>query len=88
MTKEDVTKIFMAGVDHGLLIAESEREDEELFDGFMGYVADKKNSMPTYPQERRHIRSEQWIKEKQKAIDIYTDYLIKICNDNPSQSLL
>ena len=49
----DLMQIFKWGVDYGLLLAEQERDSEDLADAFQGVVVDEKYSMPSCPARRR-----------------------------------
>ena len=71
-------KIFEFGVDYGLLLAEQERENEELFDAFAGSVFSTKMCMPSAPQERRQVRSEKWFEAKKKSVAEFMEMYAKI----------
>lgn len=60
----DLMQIFKWGVDYGLLLAEQERDSEDLADAFQGVVIDDKYSMPSCPARRRMPRSDNWRRAK------------------------
>jgi len=81
LTADELMEIFSWGVDYGLLLAEEERESEQLFDAFNGAVKSRKYAMPTHPIPSRQIRSQAWIEAKQnsyrKFLDIYVTEFAK-----------
>lgn len=56
--------IFMLGADYGLLKAEEERESEDTFNAFSGYLGSNKYNSPVNDQPTRQVRSEEWFKSK------------------------
>lgn len=70
--------IFNYGVDYGLLIAERERENEELADAFNCSLVSRKTAMPAIPLEHRRCHSEKWITAKKKSFADFQDLLLKI----------
>lgn len=60
----DLMQIFKWGVDYGLLLAERERDSEDLADAFQGVIISEKYSMPSYPCRRRMTHSDEWMQSK------------------------
>jgi len=60
-------KIFEAGIDLGLLLAEEERDSEDLFDATGCYFYALKNCVPSVPVRRRQPRSRSWREAKNKS---------------------
>lgn len=60
-------KAFECGIDYGLLIAEEERDSEDLFDAFLCVQVARKMCVPSVPAQRRQPRSENWRKAKRES---------------------
>lgn len=78
LSKELIIKIFEYGVDYGLLLAESERQNEEWFDGFQGEKISKKFHSPSSPAPRRQRHSEAWIAAKKQSLIKFAEILTRI----------
>lgn len=60
----ELLKAFEYGVDYGLLIAEEERDSEDVFDAFLCSESARKFNAPSAPARRRLPHSEEWRKQK------------------------
>lgn len=67
-------EVFCLGVDYGQLTMEREREQEELFDAFNGYVIARKTAMPSNPTPRRQPHSEKWRNAKKQGWENFKNY--------------
>jgi len=74
----NIVKIFEYGVDYGLLLAEQERQGEELFDAFQGSAFSAKFAMPSAPAERRQLRSDKWFEAKKKSLVEFAEIYSKV----------
>ena len=59
-TIDDLTKAYELGVDYGLLIAEQERDSEDVFDAFCCGETARRMCVPSTPARRRQPRSQEW----------------------------
>lgn len=66
MTEEEMRNIFSWWVDYWLLLAEQERESEELADAFQWVIISKKYSMPSHIAPRRQLHSEKRVEAKKQ----------------------
>jgi hypothetical protein len=82
MTKDaiidDICKAFEWGIDYGLLLAEQERDGEDLLDalGCAGYA--RKRCAPSPDARRRQPHSAQWREAKKKAVLNFIDFCGRI----------
>ena len=76
--KIDVLEIFKMGIDYGQLLMEEERDNEDLFDAFQGYLIDQKHSMPSQPVPRRLPRSDNWRNAKKKSLYDFMEILVNV----------
>jgi len=74
----DIMEIFKMGIDYGQLMMEEERDREELFDAFQGYIIDQKYSMPSNPAPRRLPHSENWRNAKKKSLNDFMEILVNV----------
>lgn len=65
--KIDIFHIFCLGVDYGQLTMEEERDSEDTFDAFQGYLIARKHNMPSQIAPRRQPHSEKWREAKRNA---------------------
>lgn len=79
-------KAFEYGIDYGLLIAEQERDSEDLFDAFQCGEASRRYNVPSAPAPRRQAHSEEWRKAKCGALAKFIELVAKE-NDNDSKAL-
>lgn len=70
-------EIFKMGVDYGQLLMEQERDGEEMFDAFQGFIIDRKYCSPSAQALRRQPHSEEWRKAKKRSLDRFFDIVIK-----------
>lgn len=80
--KIDLFDVFCMGVDYGQLLMEEERENEGIFDAFLGNAFDKKYSMPMAQTQTRQIHTEKWFEAKRKSKKRFTKLIKKIGTDN------
>jgi len=80
--KKELTDAFMYGVDHGLLIAEQEREQEEWADAFQGHIIDIKYSMPSHRAPTRQLHSKEWFAAKEEAYEKFVQLYAQACQKN------
>jgi hypothetical protein len=64
----DLTDAFLLGVDYGLLLAEEERDSEDMFDAFLCGCTARKMNAPSAPARRREPHSAKWREEKKAAL--------------------
>lgn len=64
----DLFNIFCMGVDYGQLLMEEERDGEDAFDGFQGYIIDRKHNSPSQISPRREPHSEKWREAKKESV--------------------
>ncbi len=57
---DELMAAFQYGIDYGLLLAEQERDSEDLFDAVGCMVVSAKYGVPSAPARRRQPRSEAW----------------------------
>jgi len=75
MNNQDYEALMMAfksGVDYGLLIAEEERDSEDLYDAALCSIHAQKMCIPSVRTERRMPHSEKW---RQAKRDSYSSFL-------------
>lgn len=60
-------KAFEYVIDYGLLIAEEERDSEDIFDAFLCAQVARKMCVPSVPASCRQSRSENWRKAKRES---------------------
>ena len=58
----DLLKAFEYGVDYGLLMAEEERDSEDMFDAVLCGSHSKRYFIPSQPAQRRRPHSQEWRK--------------------------
>ena len=68
MNIDKLIKAFECGIDYGLLIAEQERDSEDLFDAFLCGTYSRKMCRPSAPAPRRQPRSAEWRKAKEESV--------------------
>jgi hypothetical protein len=74
---EDLIKAYEYGIDHGLLIAEQERDSEDLFDSVGCMVHSRKYNAPSSPAPRRQPHSEAWRQAKREALKKFVAIIAK-----------
>lgn len=75
LTTELAFDIFSWGADYGQLKMEEERDNEDLFSGFLGCIYDKKTSTPMKEPQRRQPHSENWRNAKRKSFEEFKNLL-------------
>lgn len=68
MDEELIFEAFFIGVDYGLLLAEEERDSEDLSDAFNCMNVSKKQCMPSQVLPRRMPRNEEWREAKRDPL--------------------
>jgi len=68
MDTEQAIQIFEWGIDYGLLLAEGERDSEDLFDAVGCAAYARKRNIPSSRAPRRQPRSAAWRKAKLKGL--------------------
>lgn len=76
-THEDLLKAYEYGVDYGLLIAEQERDSEDLFDAVGCMVFSRKFNVPSIAARRRQPHSEAWRKAKADSMKSFIELFVK-----------
>lgn len=74
----DIWDIFHWGVDYGQLIMEQERENEGLFDAFLGVQFDKKYAMPMQQTQTREVHSEKWFEAKRESLEKFQKLVLSL----------
>lgn len=64
----NLLELFKMGVDYGLLLAEQERDNEDITDAFQGVIIDERYSMPANTPPRRLPRSDEWRNAKSESL--------------------
>ena len=75
VSDEELCKVFEWGVDYGLLIAEQERDSEDLFDAVGCMVYSQKYNVPSTPAPRRKPHSTEWRKAMASGVSNFIDYV-------------
>jgi hypothetical protein len=83
----DPFEIFKWGVDYGQLLAEEERDSEDLADAFQGVIVDQQRCCPSSIAPRRQPHSEEWREAKAKSYNKFIDFIAN-CNTPTSQKSL
>ncbi|MCL1951925.1 MAG: hypothetical protein FWF60_03775 [Oscillospiraceae bacterium] len=65
---QHLLKAFECGVDYGLLLAEQERDSEDLFDAAACAIMSRRTCLPTSPAPRRMPRSDAWRASKKESL--------------------
>ena len=73
MSVEDLFKVFEWGVDYGLLLAEQERDSEDMFDAVGCMVYSAKYNVPSTRAPRRQPHSAAWRQAKE---DAFTNFIM------------
>jgi hypothetical protein len=60
LSLEEIMKIYSWGISAGLVMAEEEREGEELFDSAVCWHSSRKFNIPSAPARRRQLKSGEW----------------------------
>ena len=75
---DELLKAFEYGVDYGLLLAEQERDSEDMADSVACMMYSKKMCVPSTPIQRRQPRSDKWRLSKRQSVDnfikLYAEY--------------
>lgn len=79
---KDILKVYECGIDYGLLIAEEERDSEDMFDGFICGLTSEKMCVPSMPERRRQPRSKEWRKTKKDATFEFLEICSRVCNNS------
>ena len=69
---ETLMMAFEAGIDYGLLMAEEERDSEDMFDAYLCWGYARKMCIPSAPVKRRMPHSDKW---RQSKRDSYLRFL-------------
>lgn len=64
----NLLELFKMGVDYGQLLAEQERDNEDITDAFQGVIIDEKYCMPANTPPRRLPHSDKWRKAKAESL--------------------
>ena len=75
---DSIIKAFEYGIDYGLLLAEQERDSEDMYDACQCSIYAKKMCRPSSLGQRRSARSNKWREAKQKSVIKF----IELCKDN------
>ena len=70
---DSILRAFEYGVDYGLLIAEQERDSEDMFDAFQCGIYAKKMCRPSIPAQRRQPRSNEWREAMAESVPKFID---------------
>lgn len=81
LTFELLLDIFSWGVDYGQLLAEEERDSEDLFDAFICYGKAQKTAMPSAPIERRKPMSDKWRNAKRQGYKNFLELIPKVIDN-------
>jgi hypothetical protein len=68
---------YECGIDYGLLLAEQERDSEDMFDAAACAVFSAKMCVPSMIVRRRRPRSTEWRDAKQKSINKFFELVVK-----------
>jgi hypothetical protein len=71
-------EIFKWGIDYGQLLAEDERDSEDLADAFQGIIVDQKRCCPSSIAPRRQPHNKEWRKAKTESYNKFIEFIIKI----------
>lgn len=80
-------KAFECGIDYGLLIAEEERDNEDVFDAFLCAQVARKMCVPSVPARRRQPRSENWRKAKRESYSQFIDLIVNLNKEEAESAL-
>ena len=80
---EDLLKAFGYGIDYGLLLAEQERDSEDLFDAVGCYAHSRKMCLPSTPAPRRQPRSVEWRQAKYDSYHAFIKLLFGDWSEEP-----
>lgn len=83
----DLFSIFLMGVDYGQLLAEQERDSEDLADAFQGHIINQKYAMPSQVAPRRQPHSEAWREAKRKSFKDFQELLVSVQTTDGSVTL-
>lgn len=77
---KDLMTAYECGIDHGLLLAEQERDSEDFFDaaGCAFYAA--RMCVPSVPPRRRQPHSTAWRGAKQASMDRFLELVVRAAN--------
>ena len=75
MDIDGMWKIFKWGVNYGLLLAEEERDSEDLFDAVGNAVYSRKYNIPSTRAPRRQPRSVEWRKAMADSARDFIEYV-------------
>ena len=81
MTAKDIMTAYECGIDHGLLLAEQERDSEDFFDATGCAVYSARMCVPSIPPRRRQPRSEAWRAAKQVSLDRFLALVVRAANE-------
>ena len=75
MTFEQIMQVFGWGIDYGLLLAEQERDSEDLFDAVGCAYYARKFNVPSAIAPRRQPRSDAWRQAKKDAFTAFIEFI-------------
>lgn len=81
MDAEDLMTAYECGIDHGLLLAEQERDSEDAFDAAGCAVYSARMCVPSTPCRRRQPHSAAWRGAKQAAMDRFLALIVRAANE-------
>jgi len=70
---QGLLKAFECGVDYGLLLAEQERDSEDLFDAAVCAVMSRRTCLPSSTAPRRMPHSDAWRTAKKESLRQFID---------------
>lgn len=71
-------EIFSYGADYGQLKMEEERDNEDIFNSFIGYQVSRKTAMPVKDIQRRQPHSEKWRDAKTESFKKFKNLIVEI----------
>ena len=75
MNIDEICKVFTWGIDYGLLIAEQERDSEDMFDAAMCKVYSARFCAPSSIAPRRQAHSQEWRDAKKDAVINFVQFV-------------
>lgn len=81
MSAQDLIVAYECGIDYGLLMAENERDSEDVFDAAGCAAFSARMCVPSIPAARRKPRGEAWRKAKRDAMSKFLELVVKVANE-------
>jgi len=79
MNIQDLIIAFECGIDYGLLLAEQERDSEDLFDAATCAIMSRRTCLPTSIAQRRGPHSDAWRTAKKDSLRKFIDLCNGLC---------